>query len=113
MILNGGNPVELNSVTVFPRTIGDTEGKSGELKHLSSRVKRKKIYRFCEKWRAKTEEPKPCVRAHAGVDSAYMLQIHELAERSWYPAREGRKPLQRKNQFGQQDPEYQYITRET
>ena len=63
----------------------------GELKHLSSRRKRKKIYRFCEKRRAKTEEPKPaCV--HAGVRTAYVTDAvsRTVLER---PAREGESPV--------------------
>ena len=62
----------------------------GELKHLSSRRKRKK-HRFREYRRAKPEEPKP-VCVHAGVRTA---QVTSKSNRMVLgkPAREGESPV--------------------
>ena len=62
----------------------------GELKHLSSRRKRKKT-RFSKERRAKWKEPKPeCV--HSGVRTAFMTSdcSGTVLER---PAREGESPV--------------------
>ena len=80
----------------------------GELKHLSSRRKRKK-HRFPKQRRAKWEEPKPaCV--HAGVKDCIrepICQWNCLGSQ----AIEGESPVHENNRK-QQDPEY-HETRET
>ena len=81
----------------------------GELKHLSSRRKRKTT-RFPESRRAKWKEPKPaCV--HAGVTDC-ISHCERLRERFWESRPERVKAPYLKTGHRRQDPKY-HETRET